>query len=512
MNTAMKNFTKCNKITGFYSSMDSIHCFSFKVQLKEINKGIALLKNNVLDANLDYENKGHYEERIFTWQEKVIHTKELNEDTQTNIDTNDSEDNKSSVLPNFTQKIISYVNEDNYDIEEQVFTGTKPKNKTLSEKIYRRINSENGKNEEEIKTNSFDRTLNSKEDEEKMFIVADMNDHKRDPTSILKREHILFTIIWNKKTGSLTVSPDFNDLEDNPYVLEVAYGSKQIFHYSITQINEHVEQKKLAEISVLNKISQQENNLRLRKKHKNFTVPSKETLNCVVVFEILTGYFFEYDHIYVEYTIEFPYGYHSKNPSKGKTQTSSKNNKNGNVHFGHLFEISIDYDLQRGDSNDMLPIPPQIYFEIISSDSWGRQRTEGYCYTEIPVVNPGYRRMTLNSIRPLDVNQRLWNMKRFFVGGRHILKDITWISKPSTFQGNCLVKYGIKCVNSGKLDIAMNVIVQNQSLRKKDIIKSNFASETENNIVEKLHVDSLFRSVNSVLNAYKSAKEKLLQT
>lgn len=77
---------------------------------------------------------------------------------------------------------------------------------------------------------------------------------------------------------------------------------------------------------------------------------------------------------------------------------------------------------------------PRAYFEIISSDSWGRRRTEGYCHTSIPIMNPGHHRISLKCMKPLGVDRRTQNMKRFFTGGRDILKDVTCIYKPSTFQ------------------------------------------------------------------------------
>lgn len=203
--------------------------------------------------------------------------------------------------------------------------------------------------------------------------------------------------------------------------------------------------------------------IRLRKKHSIFWTPPKAVLHCVVIMEIKSGCLFEYDNLFVEYTIDLPYGYKSKSQLNGKTQVSSVKGSEKLAHFGHSFELNINYytytehgtgyfyeksfiRLTKRNSNTFFLIEsiifstelslntPRAYFEIISSDSWGRRRTEGYCHMSVPISHPGYHQTSLKCVRPLGIDKRTQNMKRFFTGGRHILKDIARLYKPSTFQ------------------------------------------------------------------------------
>lgn len=88
-----------------------------------------------------------------------------------------------------------------------------------------------------------------------------MNGFFRDPTSLLNREHLLFSITYDYETKKLIITPDFNDIDKDPYILEISYGAKQLFHYSIEQIIYDIDEKKLTEISTLTKVIYQRYNI-----------------------------------------------------------------------------------------------------------------------------------------------------------------------------------------------------------------------------------------------------------
>lgn len=77
---------------------------------------------------------------------------------------------------------------------------------------------------------------------------------------------------------------------------------------------------------------------------------------------------------------------------------------------------------------------PEIYFEIISCDYWGRHRTEGFCFAQIPVTKPGKYEETITTFIPQSSNERIWKMNRYFIGGRHMLNEISWVGTPSGIQ------------------------------------------------------------------------------
>lgn len=99
---------------------------------------------------------------------------------------------------------------------------------------------------------------------------------------------------------------------------------------------------------------------------------------------------------------------------------------------------------------------PKIYFQVASQDGWGRHRTEGYTYIDIP-SQPG------ESIRPpehhgvlksaslgyYDEHLSCWRprgdsifneLRRFFIGGSNELEDISYVAIPKQFQGEKVMK------------------------------------------------------------------------
>lgn len=102
------------------------------------------------EEQIETENVGYYEERTFSWQEKIRRNssesvKEDNED-ESKVKNDDWEHKPSR------QRILSYVDKDNYDERKSITTDT---------------------SEDSIETRD------TVDDVQKMFIVVDMNDYKR---------------------------------------------------------------------------------------------------------------------------------------------------------------------------------------------------------------------------------------------------------------------------------------------------------------------------------------------
>ena len=97
-----------------------------------------------------------------------------------------------------------------------------------------------------------------------------------------------------------------------------------------------------------------------------------------------------------------------------------------------------------------LPRMPKIYFQVASQDTWGRHRTEGYAYIDIPSL-PG-RKLNLfheqiifcvNLLGFYDEEVSCWRprgdsvfneLRRFFIGGSNELEDISYVAIPKQFE------------------------------------------------------------------------------
>lgn len=85
---------------------------------------------------------------------------------------------------------------------------------------------------------------------------------------------------------------------------------------------------------------------------------------------------------------------------------------------------------------------PNLFLHVISSDSWGRRRTEGYGYVTMP-TKPGLHDVIVHCWRPLGnfgFDQIAAEKRRFFIGGTPELEDVTFAAVPSTFEV-CLGSY-----------------------------------------------------------------------
>lgn len=96
-----------------------------------------------------------------------------------------------------------------------------------------------------------------------------------------------------------------------------------------------------------------------------------------------------------------------------------------------------------------LPRMPKIYFQVASQDGWGRHRTEGYSYLDIP-SQPGRRSSHLSFTMFAEIllgfyheNLNCWRprgdsifneLRRFFIGGSHELEDINYVAIPKQFE------------------------------------------------------------------------------
>jgi Meckel syndrome type 1 protein len=244
----------------------------------------------------------------------------------------------------------------------------------------------------------------------------------------------------------------------------------------------------------------------LRQFDGSFVLPPKNKLQVNLFFEILWAKQFEYDTIYVQYFIDLPSDWSCEDDSQlqGITQTCHTKGEESLAHFGHVFDVVLDYNIEELDKRG-IPKSPYVYFEIISKDNWSRYRTEGLTYKNLPVAKPGNYRFELQCFRliPESISGQL---RRFFIGDCSSYSDITWIGLPKDYEGSVLNKYGANTVGTGQIGVRMNVVHQSQAFLDK--YKEN--SDENREIFEKLNSSSLVKSVEQVLQAFKRARKNMI--
>ncbi|KAI0226702.1 hypothetical protein LSAT2_022852 [Lamellibrachia satsuma] len=146
---------------------------------------------------------------------------------------------------------------------------------------------------------------------------------------------------------------------------------------------------------------------------------------------------------------------------------------------------------------------PQLFIEVLSLDSWGRFRTEGYGYVTLP-SNPGVFRMNIHCWRPAG-RSCMSNLRRFFIGGSPELEDPLASSVPASFEGKHISKFGFKTVSTGFVTVKMNMIQQAQAY-----LQTKAAKKKSGSIMNHLGYSAVHANIMSVLEAFQQAKKRMM--
>lgn len=141
-------------------------------------------------------------------------------------------------------------------------------------------------------------------------------------------------------------------------------------------------------------------------------------------------------------------------------------------------------------------------YEVISIDSWSRERNEGYAVYSIPFM-AGRFIEKVDCYRDLGDDTWLNWLERYFIGGRRKVQITEFngllIDDDKTSK-NSLNRYGNRTQSAGQLTICRNVIVQ----RNVDEID---ASDYEP--PKTMRQSQRLPTISNILLAYHRAREKL---
>ncbi|KAL3310720.1 Pleiotropic negative transcriptional regulator [Cichlidogyrus casuarinus] len=114
---------------------------------------------------------------------------------------------------------------------------------------------------------------------------------------------------------------------------------------------------------------------------------------------------------------------------------------------------------------------PTIFFEVSSSDSLGRHRTEGYAWTELP-YNVGCSMVQLQSWYPTGdsfTNQ----LRRYFIGGTPQLEDYQFLGPKNAYEDKKLSRYGFRTTPAGQLFLRFNCMHQSRECAEVFLLKKS---------------------------------------
>ncbi|XP_055627712.1 tectonic-like complex member Mks1 [Toxorhynchites rutilus septentrionalis] len=319
---------------------------------------------------------------------------------------------------------------------------------------------------------------------ETMFVMADLD-----------TEELLFSLAWNSTENVLFVYPDFNCMKINPYYKEIQGDSRQMYHFGIKNLSfkkwitcsqETVEIRdvfasKITRFNIRDKLSKD-----------NFEYPENHQVQFLILLEIISGTGFSYSDIFIRYRLDIP---SAAKMIAGFVDGSTHSTKQckGRWLYGHCHEITLQLPENHKTSDDCV----RIYFDIISTDSWKRERLLGNAYLQISTsfLNTSFERDLICS-KVLNNGTIFDKLEAFLVGGRREVKTLNFYGQNDSLLLN---RYGSRTEQAGHLKIKCQVIQQHRpqaihisaSTKKRNKLSSNLIT------------------IEELLSSYHQARERL---
>lgn len=237
--------------------------------------------------------------------------------------------------------------------------------------------------------------------------------------------------------------------------------------------------------------------LELTNKKNLFDLPPKRHGYIHFMFEIISADGFEYDNIHIRYTINKPVRFDVTNGEiEGSTHSSIQ--KDNSWKIGHLHNLVLKYKLDENNTN-LRQDSIKISYEIISIDRWGKERTEGRTFLNIPIES-GIFVDNLNCFREVYGNFIYDKFHRLFVGGRRQFNMIDFIG--GEVEGvSRLNRYGTVTKSTGNLNVKRQVVIQKRPDFIKDFRKQKKAVYSK--------IKKATTKIEQVLSTYREAKNVL---
>ncbi|CAF1246849.1 unnamed protein product [Adineta steineri] len=563
----MSNFDANNVNCAVYRSNDSINNFKIRVKLERLTSNALLpslerLKyekelSRLLNTDgkpiekpkpkrtevvplLDQTHKSNYEEVVISWQQKLFNRYEFEKygkdmgPYKTALEQKYLDEiQKMKAKEKQPGRIFTYVENDSYCLERSLeyFMTDSPNEQpshlalginTIHQPRTVQLRS-NASNKQDLPKTDLIKQKPTSEDllinhygslpRQTMYIMADLSDTTNMATTQLAifpqppNEHVLCRIHYSNNT--IILEPDFNT-DKMAYIVETGNLNNEVYQYYLEHVSIPIDLPDLVkERRLFNEICLKQQTKIAQIVGNEFDIPPPSVLKLNVFGEIVSGKNFEYDNIYVYYSVDLTDNWYVESSAilSGYTHTASttmSSKYDDIVYYSHPFEFELWYKPPLNTADHELPRMPKIYFQISSHDSWGRHRIEGYTYFEIPNL-PGFYNEHLSCWRPRG--DSVFNeVRRFFIGGSLELEDISYIASPKSFDNEkdnrLMNRFGFRTVSTGTLNVRFNVVFQSQ----------NFAiinrKKRTTNVVNRYGLDTFISNINTVLQEFEEAKKR----
>ncbi|XP_011313649.1 Meckel syndrome type 1 protein [Fopius arisanus] len=495
------------KIAGNYRVNQPIENFKLRVRIVQQKSLLAELFES--EAETRDSNFLESEGRTFSWQEKVLSPFEVNlykEERNCIIEIHKKYREKIQKDEIESSRLFSYTEDDSYFRQATPVTkeGYKSylslKNETALPAIRNRKPFSERYNKKIIESTPSTNTIRSNHylyrDKRTMYIMADLTSKDEALGSSEDSETLLCTITYNEAGKILTIDPDFND--DECYKAHATGMSYDFWieHASEGQTEDEVQmQRELLHHEFHEKLLYKEAEM-----FSEMHLPPPHVLRVYLTLDITKAKGFPYDALFLTYLIDLPKYWSTNDGDKLSGRTQRCRMMNGSANFSFVVEMTLDFDLNCLDDENVRPAWPQVLIAAASLDKWTRYRIEGYASQPLP-PSPGKFTYELTTWRP--VAGFINTLRRFFTGGTAELEDLTYSGIPQGENGPIINKSQLKVVPGGFIDLQMNIVQQCRDFSKNPRISRV--------TLDRLSAGTLINNVNNVLEQFKAARERMIR-
>ncbi|KAM7349084.1 Meckel syndrome, type 1 [Cochliomyia hominivorax] len=438
------------KQSGIYFIKDNIKNLQFKIHFRSINTLLKLPKynnpehfhNESFHKASEDSSKDENEIVLIKWQQKIFSANECELYSDLKNCTSDQQRKYHETLKSKEK--------DRKQTKKKRRKQTKPDDEESTEKgnfIFTYVQEDNF-----IPPDELNKNVNGKmgsfldQSFEQMFVYA-----------ALKPDTQLVVLKWFSQDRLLHIYPDFSDCQDQPYLIEIDSDYKHLYSYGIEDVSPKAllssyEQEQFLYLPEL------PTHWRIEDEYcKKFSMPPKRTQRCAILFTINHVSGFQYDNIHVRYHIQIPENIILEEGLLDATSHSASG-FNSTIHIGLTWQITLLCEEQFDPSQSL-----RIFLEVISIDSWERERIEGYSHYSLKLLQPCNFTVSLNCIRPVE--SFLESLNRYFIGGRRKFnyeRYVCDLDKDKQPEGvtDFQCRYGGRMQNSGQLSLTCQMLTQ----------------------------------------------------
>ncbi|KAH8235823.1 hypothetical protein KR032_008515 [Drosophila birchii] len=198
----------------------------------------------------------------------------------------------------------------------------------------------------------------------------------------------------------------------------------------------------------------------------HFELPPKRMRRVCLLLELQTAQHFENPNVHVRYYIQLPPNTlweapAGEDPLRGATATCRNAGDWRLANLGHCWQLTLLCEEQHQPDQQLL----HLYLEVVSIDSWQRERCEGYAHYSLPLIAPlPAESVRLQCIRPLG--SWLDALNRYFIGGRQLFDFVSYFDvrqRPAEVDSRLNPNGDMAMRSTGSLWLRMQKLQQRQT-------------------------------------------------